>query len=222
MKSNEFKSLVNDISKCNKCLNLGDKSLINFYGSEMSLSIPSIWTDWLNHLDSEVMIIGQDWGPYKDMLNIYERYKNGEKYEKLIQEEKSLTKRNLFKFLSLTNENYNLNKIYITNAIMCARSGSNYRSNNINLKYSTTCCSKFLKRQIDIVKPKVIVTLGYYPLLSLSNIFGFCIEKNLTETILNTPVIKTDDYIIIPVYHPAAQISVDRQIEQYKKIWENL
>ena len=195
MKSDEFKSLVTDLGKCDKCLYLNDKSLINFYSSDMALSIPSIWTDWLNHLDADVMIIGQDWGPYKDMELLYKRYVNGEKDE---------------------------SKIFITNAIMCARSGTNYRGDNINLKYSTCACSNYLKRQIDIVKPKVIVTLGYYPLLALSNIFGFTVESNLTKTIEKNPVIKVDNYIIVPAFHPAAQISLERQTKQYKKIWDNL
>lgn len=222
MKSDEFKSLVTDLGKCDKCLYLNDKSLINFYSSDMALSIPSIWTDWLNHLDADVMIIGQDWGPYKDMELLYKRYVNGEKWVDLINEEKSLTKKNLFKFLKMTNKEMDESKIFITNAIMCARSGTNYRGDNINLKYSTCACSNYLKRQIEIVKPKVIVTLGYYPLLALSNIFGFTVESNLTKTIEKSPVIKVDNYIIVPAFHPAAQISLESQIKQYKRIWDNI
>lgn len=222
MKSDEFKSLVTDLGKCDKCLHLYDKSLINFYSSDMALSIPSIWTDWLNHLDADVMIIGQDWGPYKDMELLYKRYVNGEKWVDLINEEKSLTKKNLFKFLKMTNKEMDESKIFITNAIMCARSGTNYRGDNINLKYSTCACSNYLKRQIEIVKPKVIVTLGYYPLLALSNIFEFTVESNLTKTIEKNPVIKVDNYIIVPAFHPAAQISLESQIKQYKRIWDNM
>ena len=105
---------------------------------------------------------------------------------------------------------------------MCARQGNNYRSDNIKLKESTLNCSKFLKGQIEIVKPKVILTLGYYPLLSLSTLFNFKIEKTLTDTIKNSPIIKVDDYIIIPLFHPTAQIKKETQLEQYKRIWENL
>lgn len=222
MKETKIKELIDDIGKCSSCVTLGDKSLINFYNTDMALKVPSIWTDFLNHLDSDVMVIGQDWGPYEDMKSLYERYKSGEDFKALIDEEKSLTKRNLYKFIYLTNPSFDVQDIYITNAIMCARSGSNYRGNNIDLKHSTICCSKFLKRQIDIVKPKVIITLGYYPLLSLASIFGFEIEDNLTKSIVNTPVIEVNDYIIIPVYHPAAQIGMSKQLEQYKRIWDYL
>ena len=103
---------------------------------------------------------------------------------------------------------------------MCARQGNNYRGNNIDLKNSTLNCSKYLLEQIEIVKPKVILTLGYYPLMSLSNIFNFKIEKTLKETILNFPEIKINNYVIIPLYHPVAQIRKIEQLEQYKKIWK--
>lgn len=222
MKSDEFKSLIKSIAKCNCCLDLKDKSLINFYDSDMPFCIPSIWTDWLNHLDSEIMIIGQDWGPYQDIKKLYDAYKSGKNWNTLMDFEKSLTKKNLIKFLSLTNKNFSFDNIYVTNAIMCARMGNNYRGNNIDLKYSTKCCKKYLSEQIRIVKPKVIVTLGYYPLLACSEIFDFKIEKNLTKTIEKSSIITLGDCVLIPAYHPTAQIKLERQLEQYKKIWENL
>ncbi len=86
---------------------------------------------------------------------------------------------------------------------MCARQGDKYRENNIDLKRSTLNCCEHLLEQIKIVNPKVILTLGYYPLLSLANIFHFMRGKTLMETIETNPEIKIDDLIIIPLYHPA-------------------
>ncbi len=69
MKREEFKNLVKSIAKYEYYLNLKDKSLINFYDSNMPFNIPSIWTDWLNHLDSEIMIIAQDWDLFLILKN---------------------------------------------------------------------------------------------------------------------------------------------------------
>lgn len=221
-----FDELINEMSKCDKCLHRKNKfnrdcSLINIYeDTSFAKNIPSIWTDWYNRLDSKIMIIGQDWGPFEDMKSLYERFKSGEDWVYLINQEKSLTKKNLEKFLGSVN--IFLDDVFITNAIMCARKGSNYRGNNIDLKYSTSCCSNFLKRQIEIVKPKVIITLGYYPLYSLSNIFGFNIESNLKDTIDKYNIFKVDDYVVIPMFHPVAQVSHDIQIKRYKDILKYL
>ncbi len=144
-----------------------------------------------------------------------------------MESEKSLTKKMLTKYLLEsakinninTTEDY-INNIYITNAIMCARKGNNYRGDNIKLKECTLNCREYLKRQIEIVKPKVIMTLGYYPLLSIASVYGFVIPNTMREVIQNMPVIKMDDLVIIPAYHPTVQISKEKQLEQYKRIWE--
>lgn len=68
---------------------------------------------------------------------------------------------------------------------MCARQGDNYKGNDIDLTKSTINCSNQLLKQIEILKSKVIITLGYYPLMSLSKTLDFKIEKTLKETIKN-------------------------------------
>ena len=75
-------------------------------------------------------------------------------------------------------------------------------------------------RQIEIVKPKVILTLGYYPLMSLANIFDFKIDKTLKETIKNNSLIEVNNYVIIPLFHPVAQIRKSEQLEKYGVIWK--
>ncbi len=222
------------MQKCQDCTNIKnnhqDFSLINIFKNNFYKDIPSIWTDWFNRIDSKIMIIGQDWGPYKEMQelrNTYIKDKTLKNWNKIIDSEKSLTKKMLYKFLIESSKNTNLtideefiNHIYITNAIMCARQGLNYRSNNIKLQKCTLNCQKFLKSQIDIIKPKIILTLGYYPLLALSNIYNFPIYKKISENINNYGLFKTNDLVIIPLYHPAAQINSNKQLEQYRKIWD--
>lgn len=233
IKSKEFDILIEGMSKCEKCTSLKtqkgrDCSLINIYkDKKFSKKIPSVWTDWYNRLDSNILIIGQDWGPYSDMKrlnNEYLRDETIENWKRLIDSEKSITKKQLTKYLieSSNGKISTIDNIYITNAVMCARKGNDYRGNNINLKYSTLSCSKFLRKQIDIVKPKVILTLGYYPLLSLSNIYNFEIEDNLQKCIKNSPVITIKDFVIIPLYHPVAQVKKELQMEQYYRIWNFL
>lgn len=232
MKEELYNKLLEELSKCEKCTNLKNKNgkdcaLINLYkNKEFCKNIPSIWTDWFNRLNSKIMIIGQDWGPYADMEKLNDLYiespsKDNWKY--LIEQEKSSTKKQLERYIKESSNNkYSLDDIFITNAIMCARKGENYRGDNINLKKSTDNCKEYLLSQIEIVKPRVILTLGYYPLLSLSKNYNFKIEKNLKDTINKEPEIEINDFIIIPLYHPVAQIKKSEQLEQYKRIWKYL
>ena len=70
-KVDKFNKLINKMALCNKCINMKNKSgidcsLINIYkNKEFAKNIPSVWTDWYNKLNSKIMIIGQDWEPYK-------------------------------------------------------------------------------------------------------------------------------------------------------------
>lgn len=230
MKKELYNKLLKDLGNCEKCINLQSKkgkdySLINIYkDKQFYKNIPSIWTDWFNRLDSKIMIIGQDWGPYNDMkvLNkLYLKNQSKDNWEYLIQQEKSNTKKQLENYIKQSSNNkYSLKDIFITNAIMCARKGENYRGDNINLKKSTIYCSKYLLKQIEIVNPKIILTLGYYPIYSLSKSYNFDICKNLKETIQKYPEIKINNYIIIPLFHPVAQIRKEEQLEQYRRIWK--
>lgn len=230
MKEQLFDELINSMADCKKCMSLEKKngrncSLINIYqNNKFCKNIPSIWTDWFNRLDSKIMIIGQDWGPYNDMkkLNIsYMESPTKDNWKSLIEQERSTTKKMLEYYIKeSSNGKYNLDKIFITNAIMCARYGDNYRGDNIYLKKSTINCQEFLQKQIEIVKPRVILTLGYYPLLSLSKSFQFDIDKTLSSTIIKNPEIKINDFVIIPLYHPVAQVKKTIQLEQYKRIWK--
>lgn len=224
-KNEKLKQLFSELGRCNLCLNFDNskKSLINFYQDlDFAFHIPSIWTDWFFRVDSSVMIIGQDWGPYQDMEKLHDcLYYDKSNWKELIDSEKSNTKKMLTYYIEESSQGtYTLDDFFVTNAILCARKGNSYRGDNIDLKKSTLNCSKYLLRQIEIIKPKVIVTLGYYPLLSLASIFDFPISKTLKETILCYPEIKVQDFVIIPVYHPVAQITKNEQIKQYSRIWK--
>lgn len=225
MKKKKFYDFIVSLENCEKCTNFDckEKSLINFYKEkELCINIPSIWTDWFNRIESDIMIIGQDWGPYNDMKKFHNLLKDDKSnWKEIIELEKSNTKRMLEHYIkSSSNNKYSLDDIFITNAIMCARQGNNYRGNNIGLKKSTMNCSENLLKQIDIVKPKIILTLGYYPLKSLSLIFKFNIDSTLKSTIEKYSEINVDNYVIISLYHPVAQIKKDEQLRQYKRIWK--
>ncbi len=225
MKKEQFEVLLKQLKMCQKCMqyNCKEKNLINLYKDlTFAKNIPSIWTDWFQHLNSKFMIIGQDWGPFIDMNELNKKLlPDKSNWKELIESEKSHTKKLLEKNIEQSsNGKHTLREAFITNAIMCARQGVSYRGNNINLKQSTLNCCDYLKKQIDIVKPIVLVPLGYYPLVALSKIYNFKIKKNLKETIETSSIIKIENYVIIPLYHPVAQIKKNEQLKQYNKIWE--
>lgn len=224
MKEKQFNYFLEELGFCQKCLNFkcSKKALINIYRDHnFATNIPSLWTDWFNRLDYPIMVIGQDWGPYKDMQLLNQEYIDEKaSWNELIASEKSHTKKLLEYYLKVSSKGkWSIDKVFVTNAIMCARQGDNYRGDNIDLKASTLNCTSNLQKQIEIVKPKIILPLGYYPLLALAKIYNFPIGNNLRETIKLYPEIKVKGYVIIPLYHPVAQVKKEEQLAQYKRIW---
>ena len=85
------------------------------------------------------------------------------------------------------------NEVYICNVIKCRPPG-----NRDPLPLEIETCRPWLDQQIQLVNPKVIVTLGRY---SLARYF----PKESISRIHGTPR-RMDGRIIFPMYHPAAAL----------------
>lgn len=247
----QFKETA-DCTKCErfsgKKENDGYDGLINiFRNKQFALNVPSIWTDWINRADSKLMIVGQDWGPYIDMEKLYNKYCKAiveerdkrEVWSEIVKEPESMTKKLMTEFIVQSAKEMGifvdetiLDSFFVTNAVLCARKGTNYRgNNNFKPKFCIENCAAKLKKEIEIIKPLVIITLGYWPFYSIAKSYGILVYKTLGENLVryssdinniidiskdNTPI------YVLPVYHPTAQIKKTDQISYYCLMWELL
>ncbi|MCD6453051.1 MAG: uracil-DNA glycosylase [Dehalococcoidales bacterium] len=93
----------------------------------------------------------------------------------------------------LASINLRRNQIYITNIIKCRPQG-----NRDPLLSEIQNCRPWLDRQIEIISPKMIVTLGRY---SMATFFpGKSISK------IHGTALKKDNIIYYAMYHPAAAL----------------
>ena len=87
----------------------------------------------------------------------------------------------------------NREQVYIANVIKCRPTG-----NRDPLPSEITNCQPWLDSQIEIIKPRMIVTLGRY---SMARYFpGKTISK------IHGTALKQDDIIYFAMYHPAAAL----------------
>ena len=100
-------------------------------------------------------------------------------------------------------------EVYITNVVKCRPPG-----NRDPLPGEVESCRQWLDPQIDLIKPKVIVTLGRHSLAKF-------LPKEPISKAHGTPR-RVGDLVILPSYHPAAalyQQSLRRMLEEdFKKI----
>ncbi len=93
----------------------------------------------------------------------------------------------------LTSIGLSRKQVYIANVVKCRPPG-----NRDPLPAEIQVCGQWLERQIEIIHPRMIVTLGryslarYFPGQSISKIHGKARKK--------------DDIVYYPMYHPAAAL----------------
>lgn len=90
--------------------------------------------------------------------------------------------------------------VYITNIVKDRPPG-----NRDPLPDEIAAYSAFLDRQIDIIKPKVVATLGRFSMQYVMNRYG--LEWEIAPiSVLHGKVFETDKFKFVPFYHPAAAI----------------
>jgi uracil-DNA glycosylase family 4 len=104
-------------------------------------------------------------------------------------------------------------EIFITSAALCnprSKSGANRRPSQKELGN----CSAFLRRTIELIDPKVIVTLGSVALEALKRIEYH--ELNLKSSA--AAIHSWSNRVLVPIYHPSPQVlaSHRREVEQLR------
>jgi uracil-DNA glycosylase len=98
--------------------------------------------------------------------------------------------------------------LFITNAVLCnprKASGANRKPTNLEV----TNCSSYLRRQIEVLDPPVIVTLGAVSLaaLRLVEYHALSLKENAGQ------VHEWNGRLLVPVYHPSPQVLASHRRE---------
>jgi DNA polymerase len=100
-------------------------------------------------------------------------------------------------------------RIFITNAALCnprTATGANRRPTNREVAN----CAGFLRRQLEIIDPRVVVTLGAVSLAALKSIEYH--ELTLREAA--GKIYNWDGRLLVPLYHPSPQVLASHRREQ--------
>jgi len=114
------------------------------------------------------------------------------------------------------------NDVYMSNIIKCRPP-----KNRNPLKIEIEKCSEYLDKQLEIIRPKVIVPLGRYAISYIFNKFNLSSEK---VSSIHGKIFSINSSFgkikIIPIYHPAVVIYNKNiryiLLNDFKKIEENL
>jgi len=237
IKELSFVSQTNNIKAMRKG-KVVDLNLINQFSYHKF--IPNKWFDWERRANAKIMIIGQDWGPYLALKEFIDDYE----IEKILLEFDY--DKFLFKTFSSRTEKFiiqaiektyfeNLKKaitkeiwdeFFFTVSVLFTRQGKLFRgNNNFEPKQSFEISYPYLAKQISIVKPKIIMSLGNMAWESVKRYYNLNEEyKNMNITkvinkVLPKGYIKINDVTLIPNFHPASHVNPKTIYNQFKLLW---
>ena len=191
-KSEEYAMLCQRVKSCRLCSRMNDSQRVLNFSS--------------GKINASVMFIGEAPGRLgADASGIpFHGDKAGDNFESL-----------------LAVANIHREDIFITNAVLCNPKDES-GNNSTPLNKEIFNCSSFLKEQINLVNPKIVVTLGIKSLLALS-----MIEQH--DLVLKNAVRAKHKWygrILIPMYHPGQRAMMHRsflnQQSDYKFLCEEI
>jgi DNA polymerase len=130
--------------------------------------------------DAELLLIGEAPGYYEDQKGLPFVGPAGRFLEQL-----------------LASIGLDRSQVYITNVVKCRPPG-----NRDPLPNEISSCGKFLTRQLDLIKPKIVITLGRYSLARF-------LPNEAISRVHGKPR-QVDGITVFPMYHPAAALHQQR------------
>jgi len=175
----QFEQLITNATNCTRCPAMCDRTAVL---SKLNGSV-----------DARIMFIGEAPGRKgADQTRVpFSGDQSGRNFDRFLQS------------IALNRE-----QIFITSAALCnprTPSGANGKPSRSELSN----CSSFLRRTMELVNPRVVVTLGAVALDALNVIDGH--KFNLKEAAAK--ILRWHGRVLVPIYHPSPQVLASHRRE---------
>lgn len=221
LKQQKYKQLVSKRKECFKC---SEYNYLNQSETDFDTCEIGNWSTWANNLNADVVIVGQDYADIKTFVRDLGKIETNKlNNENLPKDYSTLTNYNLRELSKIIGYDIGLptesskEKIFLTNAVLCLKRGS--MNSSINNKVVENCSESFLYPLLNIISPKIIITLG--AVATKSTILAFkdriensktLIRDNFSNIFNESPIkISNTEMLIFPVYHPGRLGQINRK-----------
>jgi DNA polymerase len=216
IKQERYSELVEKRKQCRLCESLGlTNPSVCVDGAYDNTGHIGPWTQWQGNLDAKLMVIAQDWG--------------GKEYyveHKGLEEDINITNRRICELLASVGVNIELPRkpqserpLFFTNSVLCLRPGR--LTGPIKSRWFDNCSREFLRPQVELVNPRVIVTLGLKAYRSLLMAYEMPHKTLMREAVQET-VRLPGGQMLVPVYHPGNNGTRSRSFENQKSDWQRV
>lgn len=177
------------------------------------------WSLWQGNLNAHLLVVGQDWGDTAYFSQ----------HEGRDEAEKSRTNKTLIELLKHIGisipqpspEDSGQGTLFFTNAVLCLKCGG--MQARVQREWFENCGPKFLKPTIDLVRPRVVLSLGARAYSSLVKLYGL-------QRVRFRGAVETEEGFrlqggmrLFPMYHCGARVlTTHRRYEQQMRDWEKV
>lgn len=213
-KAEAYKRLVEKRKVCSVCSGLHNPTAVADGRYDCDEIGP--WTLWQGNLDSELVVVGQDWGDISYF----------EKWEGRDQPYGNPTNENLQKLLKIVGVEIRKPRdsqdqaAFFTNLILCLKTGG--LQGRVDDQWFANCSHTFFKPLLEIIRPKVIVALGKKVSESILSLYGIPHAKNaaFSRLVSQSPYQLTNSMVFFPVYHCGARsVNRNRSLPEQEEDW---
>ncbi len=198
-----YQALVEQRKACLRCVNLGLTNPARERGLDSDHIGP--WTRWHGELNAKLMVVGRDWGT----VALFRRQQGLDKHTP------NSTNAKLAELLERQGVEIGQAgkpgpaSIFLTNSILCLKLDT---GDHISAWYEN--CRPFLRKQIELVRPRVVVALGQIPYESTLRAFGLKTRKAFKVAVKDPEGIELLSGVsLFAVYHPSPQYRRQRSAE---------
>jgi DNA polymerase len=207
----QYAALVENRKACRRCPGLENPADVE--GGTLDADQIGPWSRWQGNLDAAVMVVGQDWGDVA-----YFKTNRGRDLAR------NPTNRTLVELLAVAGIEVDplrtprpRQTAFFTNAILCLKSHGLQAKVNPDWFLS---CRDFPRRQIEIVRPSVVIGLGECAYRSILAGFGLQASRFRDEVCAWNGRSLAEGTRVFAVYHCGARIcNTHRPLDQQKRDW---
>lgn len=180
------------------------------------------WSIWQHNHNARLMVIGQDWGDVRYFVK-WGGY----------DDPRNPTNRNLMRLASTAGVDLppppsralpvTTNDVFLTNAVLCLKSAGGLQAPVVP-EWFDNCGARFLRPLIDLILPRVVVTLGWWAMATVLGIYGLAVPKHFTDGVDDPHGFGLSDSIrLFPMYHPGNRVlNTHRHWDQQVEDWARL
>jgi DNA polymerase len=175
------------------------------------------WSLWQGNLNAAVVVVGQDWGDTRYFIDNAGHDKPGNPTNE--------TLRKLLRSIGIdiavpTAADAGGGTIFLTNTVLCLKNGG--MQSKVGPQWFPTCGARFLRPTIDLIAPKVVVTLGEWAYRAVTAAYDLR-RATFRRAVESDDCALSGGIRYIPMYHCGARIlNTHRPFEQQRRDWDRV